>query len=100
LFLICFGANASNGNENKQEQKNKEQQKSKELKVPFYSPMSEEFNGGINNEAEIASDSVTNEENETSFTSFSKLNYLFYFIYKYKYENRIKYENADSFITD
>ncbi len=62
--------------------------------------MAEGYNGGVITEEGLEKDSISTQQNETSFTSFSKLNYLFYFIYKYKYENRIKYENADPFITD
>lgn len=52
-----------------------------------YSPsiQDESKNGGIESRVEESREEI---KDDTTHNSFSKFNYIFYFIYKYKYENR------------
>lgn len=81
-----------NGNGNKDSKKQEE---------PVHQPIPFEIisnqNGGKPIYSELES---VDEEGDTSYTSFSKLNFIFYFIYKYKYENRSSLEDVKNLTID
>ena len=74
MIFISFSSFGTTGNE-------KENDKDQEVKEETKPNVEEEpQNGGIQTSSSIV-------KADTTESSFKKFNYIFYFIYKYKYEN-------------
>ncbi|MBV6643993.1 MAG: hypothetical protein KI790_01010 [Cyclobacteriaceae bacterium] len=87
VFLFALSAQASTGIENPKNQPLEERQQPKQEIVPKSEEVVEKPVGSPQFAPPIISEETIIQESDSSYNSLSKFNFIFYFFYKFKYDD-------------